>query len=73
MSNSPRHEEEIIKIYQELADIYEPIDSTRYLSILKLRYQVFEDTYGNSDKKSIKEQRNYATALLKHKKIDEAI
>ena len=34
---------------------------------------VFEDTYGNADKKSIKEQRNLVTALLKYKKVDESL
>jgi hypothetical protein len=38
-----------------------------------LRYQIFEDTYGNADKKSIKEQRTLATVLLNCKKIDESL
>lgn len=55
MSNENEFEEDIIKIYQELAEIYEELGNvSKHLETLKLRYQVFEDTYGNSDKKSIK-------------------
>lgn len=37
---------------------------------MKERFQIFEDTYGNADKKAIKEQRALATALLNFNKID---
>ena len=36
-------------------------------------YQLFEDTYGNADKRSIKEQRALAMGLLKYKNIEDAL
>lgn len=54
-----------------MADIYESMGNTiKHLEILKLRFQVFEDTYGNADKKTIRQQRTIATVLLKYEKID---
>ena len=73
MSSQTDSEEDIIKIYQELANIYEPINPELYIETLKKKYQIFEDTYGNADKRSIKEQRNLVTALLKYKKIEESL
>lgn len=73
MSNELDCEEDIIKLYQELANIFEVISTEEYIATLKLKYQVFEDTYGNSDKKSIKEQRNLVAALLKNRKVEESL
>lgn len=65
--NEPGSEEEAIKIYQELAALYETTNKEKYIETLKQKYQVFEYSYGNADKRSIKEQRNLVHALLKHK------
>ena len=73
MGNTPGQEEEIIKIYQQLAEIYKGVNNEEYISVLKLKYQVFQDTYGNSDKKSIVQQRNLAKALLQLRKIDDSL
>lgn len=68
MSNESGSEEDLIGIYRVLIEEHEQ-DKEQGIHWLRECYQLFEDTYGNADKKSIKEQRALATGLLKHKFI----
>ena len=64
----------MINVYEELVSLYKQLgDTEKYILALKSRFQVFEDNYGNADKRSIKEQRALATILLNCKKIEESL
>ena len=74
MSNEPEHEADIINIYEDLATYYRDAKNTdKVIETMKERFQIFEDTYGNADKRTIKEQRALATVLLNFKRVDDAL
>ncbi len=63
-----------MKIYDELASINKELSQNdEWINALKNKYQIMEETYGNADKRAIKEQRTLASGLLSLKRIEESL
>lgn len=61
-------------MYETLAHYNENMgEYEKEIEALRNRYEIFEELFGHSDKKSIKAKRNLAMTLLKRERMTDAI